>query len=483
MIRLTRSFLVFWLLVLSLTASAAEIQPVKYVFLFIGDGMSFPQRQMAEEYVQKTENRGLKINAMPYQAITTTYAAGDQYVTDSAAAGTAIACGVKTKNGVLGLDVNGERVESVAELAKKNGRKVGILTSVTINHATPAAFYAHNGSRSSDYDISLDLIASGFDYFGGGGVSGSNNRNAENYRGDIYALAAEAGYTVCRTQEEIQALKPGVEKVLAFGAGGDLPYAIDGNREGRRLADFTKQAIELLDNPNGFFMMVEGGKIDFACHDNDAATAVLEMIEFDDAVKVAFDFADKHPNEALIMVTGDHETGALIVSASGTGYQVYLSLLKNQKASKGALVPLTEKFVKDNKEDATFEKFKPIITEQCGLVFTEEGRWRAGNLNLTRAEIQELEADFAVSKKAIEENSGSKDKVARTMVRLLNSKSGVTWSSGGHSALPVNTSVWGSQAEQIALGIRDNTDIGKLLKQTAGQLPRVQLLSRMIPSD
>ena len=176
MLRLIRSVLPIWILVFTaLSASATEIQPVKYVFLFIGDGMSFPQRQMAEAYVQKTENRRLKINAMPYQAITATHSA-NAYITDSAAAGTAIACGVKTNNGTLGLTPDGEQLESIAELAHKNGRKVGIITSVTINHATPAAFYAHNASRSSDYAIGLDLIASGFDYFGGGGVAKNFHR-------------------------------------------------------------------------------------------------------------------------------------------------------------------------------------------------------------------------------------------------------------------------------------------------------------------
>jgi alkaline phosphatase len=465
-----RSFTFFWILVFAaLTASAADIQPIKYVFLFIGDGMSIPQRQMAEEYMQQTEKRGLKINDMPYQNAMKTHSA-DQYITDSAASGTAIACGTKTKNGTLGLDPDGKRLESVAELAKKNGRKVGILTSVTINHATPAAFYAHNNSRSSDYRIGLDMIASGFDYFGGGGIASSDNKDSSAYRGNIYDLAKEAGYTVCRTQETIQALKPGVGKVMSFGASGDLPYAIDGNREGRRLADFTKQAIELLDNPNGFFMMVEGGKIDFGCHDNDAATAIRETIEFDDAVSEAFSFAEKKPGEVLIVVTADHETGALILWSSGTGYQVYFSLLANQKGSRGALISATEQFVKDNKEEATFDKFKTVITEKSGLVFSEEGRWRAGNLNLTKDEMKELENDFESSKKAVQENKGSKDKVARTMIRILNSKAGITWGSGGHTALPPITSTWGNQADIIAVGIRDNTDIAKLLKQAVQPL-------------
>ena len=475
MIRLTRPFLtVCLLLLLSLTASAAGIQPIKYVFLFIGDGMSIPQIQMTEEYLQKTENRGLKFHSMPYRSITTTHAAGDQWITDSAAAGTAIACGEKTKNGTLGLDPEGNRLESVAELALKNGRKIGIISCVTITHATPASFYAHNGGRGNAYEIGLDLVASGFHYFGGGGVERNNDKGSQQYRGDIYDLAKEAGYTVCRTAEEMQSLKPGAEKVLVSGSGGNLPYAINGIPEGLRLVDFTKQAAELLDNPNGFFMMVEGGKIDGACHGNDAATAVRETIEFDAAVSAAFDFAAKKPGEVLIVVTADHETGALIVSASDTGSQVYLSLLSNQKGSKDALAAITEKFVKDNPENATFERFKPIITEQSGLEFSENGVWKRGTLGLKKDEMKMLEDDFAASKQAIEENKSGKDKVANTMVRLVNSKSGITWSSGGHSALPVCTATWGNQAAEIAVNIRDNTDIAKQLKQAVAPLSKGQ---------
>jgi len=465
------TFLCF-LLLTTLTASTAEIKPVKYVFLFIGDGMSLAQQQLAEEFRKNTENRGLKINSMPYRAITTTHAAGSDFVTDSAAAGTAIACGVKTNNGVIGLDVNGNKVESIATVAKQNGRKVGIISSVTINHATPAAFYAHNASRSGEYEIGLDLIASGFDYFGGGGIARHNDQNAEAYRGDVYELAKEAGYSVFRTPEEILTLKPGVGKVLASSNSDAMPYAIDGNIEGLRLADFTKQAIELLDNPDGFFIMVEGGQVDWACHANDGATVVWDMIEFDDAVSVAFDFAEKNPGEVLIVVTGDHETGMLSLSHSSTGYRIYPELLARQKASRGTLARTTERLVRADSDAMTFENYKTFITENTGLTYTEEGRWQPGGLNLTQNEVRELENDFNRTKTAILENASGRDRVVVTMLRMLNSKSGLTWGSGGHTAMPVITAVWGSQASQIAGSIRDNTDIAIQLKQAVGRVQK-----------
>ncbi len=459
---LRRLSLLFVFVFLSvLTAAAEEIRPVKYVFLFIGDGMSIPQRMMAEEYLQKMKQRGLHINAMPHQALTTTRAA-NSFITDSAASGTAIACGEKTNNGFLGVGPDGTtRFESVAEVARDYGRKVGIITSVTLNHATPAAFYAHNGSRGNAYDIGVDFVASGFDYFGGGGFSGHDDTKAKNYRGDIYELAQKAGYTFSRTPEEFREIKPGVGKVLAIGAEGALPYALDTPPEGLRLADFTRQGIELLeDGPKGFFMMVEGGAIDWMCHANDAATTLGEIIEFDNAVAVALDFAAKHPEETLIVVTGDHETGGLTLGFAGTGYTSFIELLSNQKASSEGMMKAFQQLAEGDKT-VSFEEIKPLITEKSGLIFAD-GERKKGGMNLTEAEEKELETAF--------EKSFEKDKpadgsiLARAVVRLVNGKAGLGWTSNAHTALPVSTTALGPGAEQFSNAM-DNTDIAKRLKQ------------------
>jgi len=453
----------------SLAVQASEIQPVRYVFLFIGDGMSFPQQQMTEEFVRQMGLPALTMSSMPYWTVTTTYGA-DVYITESAAAATAIASGVKATSGALGLDVHGQPVETIAQLAQKNGRKVGIISSVTINHATPAAFYAHNVSRNNMYEIALDMVASGFHYFGGGGADGRNNTNSPHFRGHIYDLAREAGYTVARTAEEIRALEPGIGKVMAFPHNLSMPYALDADEDDIRLPEFTRQAIELLDNPNGFFIMVEGGKIDWACHANCAVAAIWDMIEFDDAIAVAFEFAETRPGEVLIMVTGDHETGMLSVGHSSTGTQVYLSLLANQTRTFEGLTPMLERLIRERGEEMTFEQFKPFITENTGLIFTEEGNWQRGTLYLTHDEMTLLESDFERSKRAILDNGSGRDRVVRTAIRILNNKSGLTWGSGGHTALPVPTSAWGNQAEQLIRRIRDNTDIGIQLRPVVGAM-------------
>ena len=335
-----KKLLLALLIVATATFTAfAEMKPVKYVFLFIGDGMSIPQRMMAERYMQLSGQGGLAINAMKNQAITYTNSASS-FITDSAASGTAIACGEKTRNGTIGLNAKGEKIESIAYVAQKAGKKVGIITSVTINHATPASFYGHNQSRSNYYNLGLDMIESGFDYFAGGGVNKNDDKKNKEYKGDIYDLAKKAGYKVFVEidNDDFKKLNSKSGKIMAFGSKEDIPYAIDADDDDLILADYVRKGIEVLDNPNGFFIMAEGGKIDWMCHANDAATVIKEVIDFDKAVKVALEFAKKHPDETLIVITGDHETGGLTLGFAGTGYTSYIDRLSLQKCSINVFV-------------------------------------------------------------------------------------------------------------------------------------------------
>ncbi len=428
--------------------AADEVKPVKYVFLFIGDGLSIPQRMMTDEFLRITEGRGLLINEFQDQALTTTRAA-DAFITDSAASGTAIACGEKTANGRIGMNAAGDQpLASIAEVARDHGRKVGIITNVTINHATPAAFYGHNQSRGNYYQLGLDLVASNFDYFGGGGVANHNQTDDPRYAGDIYQLAEEAGYTVSRTPETFHTLRPGAGKALSFGAAGELPYVIDMAEGDLRLSDFVRQGIELLDNPEGFFIMVEGGKIDWMCHANDATTTLVEVIDFDNAVRTAWEFAERHPDDTLIVVTGDHETGGLTLGFAGTGYASYIELLAAQKASRDAF---PGKFQAANVQ--SFADAKPLLTEYFGFIFADGGQRRPGGLNLTEAEEQALENAYNRGVAALTDEA----------VRRLNNKASVAWTSTAHTALPVSTTAAGPRSE-LFTGSIDNTDIAKRLK-------------------
>ena len=441
--------LLFFAVVVVFSVSAGNSP--KYIFLFIGDGMSIPQRMMADEFARMRGDGQLAMNTLPFHATTRTCSASS-LVTDSAAAATAIACGVKTLNGKMGVDPQDRRLESVAEAAKKSGRKVGIVTSVTINHATPAGFYAHRSHRSQGYAIGLDLIDSGFDYFAGGGFGKyADDKTAPEYKGSLYELAAKAGYKVVSTKAGLMALRPGCGKVLARGCEGALPYELDGG-DNATLSEFTAKGIELLDNPAGFFMMVEGGSIDWCGHSNDAAANLAEVIGLDRAVRVALAFAAKNPGETLIVVTGDHETGGMTMGFAGTGYKFYMERLANQKCSVDAFAgKLRER--RGTKAGFRFEDAKKMLRESFGFEFEGEG-----TMVLSAEEVEQLKRGF-------ETPPGDKgDPLAAAARIVMSGKAGVGWTSGAHTALPVLTTSIGRGAERFT-GFFDNTDIAKRLKE------------------
>ncbi len=279
----------------------------KYVFLFIGDGMAEVQVAAA----------GPEFERFPVRGRTTTH---DIFrgVTDSAAAATAMATGHKTSSGVLGMNPLGTlSYASIAESARDAGYKVGIVTTVSLDHATPAAFYAKSARRDDYYGIARQIPASRFEYFGGGSL----------LKPEAFVLIATAGYAIVDDAATFRSLAPGTPpgsgKVVAVNAvlagSGSMPYDIDRDSGDLSFADYVAKGIELLDGTAGFFMMAEAGKIDWACHANDAAAAIGEVRALDRAVAEALAFAEKHPGDVLVVVTGDHETGGMkYTPASGS---------------------------------------------------------------------------------------------------------------------------------------------------------------------
>ena len=322
----------------------SSTEQLKYVFLFIGDGMSYSQIQLTNYYLNAVENEGEvlrtqnKLNMLNL-AVTGSAQTYDStsFTPDSASSATAIATGHKTWSGCLNVSEDfSEKYETIAEkLKKQKDYKIGIVSSVNINHATPAAFYAHQESRSNYYEIGLELLESDFDYFAGGGFRRKTGDDGD--KENLYDLAKEAGYMVVRKQEKAQNLKPSDDKVIVVTENmadrNAMNYELDRENEEWALADYVEKGIELLENETGFFMMVEGGKIDWACHANDAGSMIADVIALDEAIGKALDFYERHPDETLILVTGDHETGGLSIGFAGTNYDTFLTNLKNQKIS------------------------------------------------------------------------------------------------------------------------------------------------------
>ena len=459
------------LVALAAMAASAFAEGPKYVFLFIGDGMSVPQRMTADEFSVKKGDGHLAMNAMPFTATTRTCSA-DSLVTDSAAAATAIACGTKTKNHYSGVDSDGRPLYSSAFSAKKAGRKVGIISTVTITHATPAGFYAHRTNRGDAYGIALDLADSGFDLFAGGGldVTEKNSKGHKSYAefGDAYEYAKSRGYRIVTTKDEFLSLGPGDGKVLTKFTNGPLETAIDADGSQPTLAELVAKGIEMLDGEQGFFMMAEGGRIDWAGHGNDAATNLRDVLALDEAVKVALAFLDRHPDETLVVVTGDHETGGMSMGFAGTGYALYMDRLANQTMSVGKFGTLATKLFEKN-PDITFEDVKPLIGEAFGFKF--EGDVKKDPMVLTKDELSSIveafEHDREFHRSKVEEDSaydGAKRYLLGGACRLVMShKCGIGWSSSAHTAMPVLTTAKGRCAERFS-GFIENTDIAKIMK-------------------
>ena len=319
---------------------SAQNQKAKYVFYFIGDGMGFNHVSVTEYWLGYTEgvfdSRPLAFSNFPVLGWAVTHSASN-LITDSAAAGTALSTGSKTDNGMLGVDPDTTALESIAGKIHDAGYKVGISSTVGINHATPGAFYGHSASRSNYYDIAMEIPASGFEFFAGGGVIESTGEDGD--KASVYDFIEKNGYVIAEGMDEFHGMKASAGKMLLLQEDGrmktELPYAIDMKDGDMTQADLVKASIDFLydGNGQGFFVMSEGGRIDWASHGNDTKAMILETLSLSDAVAEAIKFYNEHPDETLIVVTADHETGGLTMSWE-SGYNVYFDKIENIDKSK-----------------------------------------------------------------------------------------------------------------------------------------------------
>ncbi len=442
----------------------------KYIFLFIGDGMGIQQVNTTQVYLDSVlkNNQKLSFIDFPVQTFATTYAA-NRYITCSAAAGTALSTGSKTSIGTLGLNYNHtDTLFSIAKKFKENGFKVGLLTTVSIDHATPAAFYAHQGSRGSSYNIAKDLLKSGYDFYAGGGFLDPYGKELKHSVESIYSLGQKKSFAFTTSLTTIDSLSKKFNSIVYSipnpTTESSIKYKIDQDSTDLTLADITKKAIETLDNPKGFFMMVEGGKIDWACHSNDAASAIGEVIAFSDAVKKAVDFYEVHPDETLIIVTADHETGGFSLGNKENKYSNNLSLLKNQKISKDQFFELIKSAFTHNP--------KPTFLEMLDLAKAKIGIGNKDlNLGLTDKDIEKLKESYNASLKlsmgSVQKESymsESKEKFSITCINILNRKAAIGWTSTSHTGSPVPVYVIG-QGATFFTGRLDNTDIPKIIEK------------------
>jgi alkaline phosphatase len=445
-------------------ASTAYAAPPKYVFFFLGDGMSSSQIQATEAYLTQTndgsakeaadlllpQNR-LKMSKMPVAGMQTTFDA-HALMTDSASSATAFACGIKTLSGVIGMDdAKDTRYKSVAQLAE-----------------------------------------TGYEFFGGGGLASPTKAKKDgDTNNDVWTALAANGYEVRNTKADIEALRTTPrDKVVAINpvlpGSAAMPYAIDKPADNLSLAEMTDLGIKVLSANGGlikgFFLMVEGGKIDWACHANDAVATIGDMIDFDNAVGMALEFYKAYPRDTLIIVTGDHETGGMTIGHATTGYTAYYDRLLGQKksyehfeANQWAAHKAANASGYDYTRPNNLEGNKDMIN----LLATEFGITYS-TLNAYQKEKLEDAYDKSMTyvdkdNKGYNDNSadentylyGGYEPIIVTITHILNEQASIGWTSYSHTGVPVPVFAQGMEAENF-YGFYDNTDIAKKLAKIMG---------------
>lgn len=464
----------------------------KYVFVFIGDGMSYPQIQSAAYYagkdaagivdvVKNSENAGdsppmknLSFYDFPVAGSASTYDA-TSFAPDSASTATSIFTGYKTHSSSINVDITKKiKYRTIAEQLRDQKKwKIGVVSTVNLNHATPAATYAHQASRKSNYAIGQELVESNFDYFAGGALMEPQDK--KNDKTSIYELAKSAGYKVCFTQNDANSLQNGDKAIVVaetLADGDAMSYDNDRKNNEWALRDYVRKGIEVLDNKKGFFMMVEGGKVDWACHANDARSSIADTLALSAAVEEAIEFYNKHPKETLIIVTADHETGGLTIGYAGTDYNLFFRTLDNQKIS---YAKFDSDYVSNYKKNGTsLEEVMTDVEQLFGLKLPgSEGSNKNGGLVLTDYEYSRIKT--AYEKTIKNDNSrtqmeydlyGTYEPLTITITHILNAKSGLGWTSNSHTGLPVPVFALGAGQNEFK-GFYDNTEIyNKMAKLT-----------------
>ncbi|AQQ10143.1 Alkaline phosphatase 4 precursor [Sedimentisphaera cyanobacteriorum] len=489
-------------LLLSVSGFAAEKScqnsdsEAKYIFYFIGDGMASTQVYAAEAMVENGRIEDSTGSKMKKLAMSNLEAAGshrnyasDRLITDSAAAGTAMACGEKTSVGTISMDSRRERkLPLITNALREKGLKIGIVSSVSIDHATPACFYANQPSRNSYWHIANQLSESGFEYFAGGGMKGAKVRNGKRVympgekkaspENNPVEKARKAGYSIAHSKAELKAVNPG-EKVYAFepdtlDGSMAMPYEIDRPEGAMSIADYTREGIRLLDNPSGFFLMVEGGKIDWSCHANDGFTALRDVIALDEAVGEAAEFMKAHPEETLIVVTGDHETGGMTMGWAGTGYKTACSRLNSQTAS---YQKFNKAFLSEHKRkrlEQTGGKWETSLNMNADIKEALKEVFGLAYSDLSDYEKQKLEDayDATMGKSNLHRQEarlryGGYKPLTVAVTHMFNQKAGLTWTTFSHTAIPVPIYASGAGAEKFG-EYMDNTNLPVKIAEAAG---------------
>ena len=446
--------------VISAATLGVSAQDAKYVFYFIGDGMGMGPVMTAETYNREVLKNDKPLTMMQFPTVSwcMTYSASSP-VTDSAAAGTALSTGVKTKNSMLGMSPDTIAVESIAKKFHDSGYGVGIVTSVSPFDATPGAFYAHVPNRSMHYEIGCQAAESGYEFLAGAGSYKAEDR-------DVNEVMAQNKVQVIYGPDEIKKINS--RRVFLVNPEGcpnwNIGYTIDSIAGRLTLPQITETCLAHLEKttPDGFFMMVEGGNIDHALHANDGGTAIIEILNFNDALKLAYNFYLSHPDETLIVVTADHDTGGMAMGYPKVKSPAQLDKFSYQRVSKEAFSDYCKGLAKDRRV-YRWEDMKEYLTENFGLF---------DHIPVSEAQEGKLKEMFEAAivmrnsedQKTLYANFNS---FAVEVFRLVNDAVGVGFTTMGHSGNPVPVFAVGGGAEKFR-SLNNNNKLPGLILEAAG---------------
>lgn len=448
-------------------ASLISAQP-KYIFYFIGDGMGIVPVIAATELNRTVYNgeKPLTMTQFPVSGFCTTYSANST-ITDSAAAGTALSTGYKTVNGMLGVTPDSTAVYSMANVLKDNGYGVGVVTTVFADDATPGAFYAHVPSRAQVYDIDCQFIDGKVDFLAGANLKGMTDK--EGNPTDIAQKYEANNIRVVYSLDELAKVdKKAVNKVVLLEPNpfnnSNVGFTIDSIPNMLTLPQMTQACLDhlMVTSPDKFFMMIEGGNIDHALHGNDAGTAIKEIYKFDEAVKIAYQFLQQHPDETLIVITADHDTGGMVIGRDGK-YYADLNAIERQTLSKDQL-SLDCRAMLLSRTRTTWEDMQTYLRTKLGF-------WSDVKLNDKQTERLHNLFDKTFSNA----NEINDDKTlyssfmgfAVEVFRVLDEVSRIAWTTGGHSGNAVPVFAVGKGSE-IFSTLNNNTEIPEKILKVAG---------------
>lgn len=506
---------------LSFNTVAAEI---KNVILMIGDGMGPQQVGLLETYANQAPNSIYKgkhtaLNTLAQEGVigSSLTHPEDAIVVDSACSATMLATGVYTASEVIGIDSQGNHVETVLEQAQRLGKATGLVSDTRLTHATPAAFAAHQPHRSLENDIASDMLATGVDVMLSGGlrhwIPKSTNDKGETYQqlekltqGDVYLKskrkddrnllteAQKSGYQLAFNRSMLD--EANGNKVLGLfsysGMNDGIAYTEskkDPNRSQPSLAEMTDKAIKTLSkDEDGFFLMVEGGQIDWAGHSNDAGTMLHEMIKFDEAVNAVYEWA-KDRDDTLVIVTADHETGSFGFSYSSNnlpkpqkregkafeqrdyapnfnfGSFDILAGLYNQKVSYYGML---KQFDQLDDSEKTAAKLAEIINKNSEFPITAE---QAANILKSKPNPYRLAGHSYLAEEnvpAINDFDAFYPYNDRTNLIAREQATGqnIVWGTGTHTHTPVNVFAWGPAEKILPVSkIMHHSELGEFIKE------------------